>query len=144
VQIRSEKSVGSLTPNIWYIVYYDPDASAKATEVKFAGGKKVDVNRPARILELFSRDKEELPKEKLKIDSNKAIEIATTEPVLKNLKLTATRLELERWEGMPVWKVRIWSEKVRKPTSDANIGEVFVSTEDGKVVKNDLNPKKAD
>ena len=25
VQIRSEKSVGSLVPNIWYIVYYDPE-----------------------------------------------------------------------------------------------------------------------
>jgi hypothetical protein len=26
VQIRSEKSIGSLTPNVWYVVFYDPDA----------------------------------------------------------------------------------------------------------------------
>src|SRR5256885_11487268 len=45
-QIRSDKSVGSLTPNVWHIVYYDPDASLKATEVTFAGGKKLSVKRP--------------------------------------------------------------------------------------------------
>ena len=42
VQIRSEKSIGSLTPAIWYVVYYDADATFKATEVKFAAGKKTD------------------------------------------------------------------------------------------------------
>jgi len=46
VQIRSEKSVGGLTPNIWFVVYYDPDATAKATEIKFAAGTKVSVKRP--------------------------------------------------------------------------------------------------
>src|SRR5689334_20060310 len=51
VEIRSEKSVGSMTPNVWYIVYYDPDASLKATEVKFGGGKKLSVKRPTRLLE---------------------------------------------------------------------------------------------
>ncbi|MEI9959924.1 MAG: hypothetical protein WDM76_01975 [Limisphaerales bacterium] len=43
VQIRSEKSVASLTPNIWYVVYYDPDATFKAIEVKFGAGEKLDV-----------------------------------------------------------------------------------------------------
>src|SRR5262249_55248706 len=39
VQIRSEKSIGGLTPNIWFVVYYDPTANLKATEVKFGAGK---------------------------------------------------------------------------------------------------------
>jgi len=30
VQIRSEKSIASLTPDIWYVVYYDSDATLKA------------------------------------------------------------------------------------------------------------------
>ena len=76
VQIRSEKSVGGLTPNIWFVVYYDPDATAKATEIKFAAGTKVSVKRPARVLEPITGAHLELPKEKLKIDSDKAIEIA--------------------------------------------------------------------
>jgi hypothetical protein len=51
VQIRSEKSVGTLTPNIWYVVYYDPDATLKAVEVKFGAGQKLDVSHPLRLLE---------------------------------------------------------------------------------------------
>src|SRR5689334_1272576 len=42
VQIRSEKSIGSLVPNIWFVVYYDPTATFKAVEVKFGGGKMLD------------------------------------------------------------------------------------------------------
>src|SRR5512136_652848 len=68
VQIRSDKSIGTLIPNIWYVVYYDPDATAKATEVKFGAGKKLSVKRPARILEPISGKHKELPNDKLKID----------------------------------------------------------------------------
>src|SRR4051812_29051654 len=58
VQIRSEKSIGTLTPNIWYIVYYDPDATAKAVEVKFGAGKKLTVKRPGRLLEFATGNTE--------------------------------------------------------------------------------------
>jgi hypothetical protein len=144
VQIRSEKSVGGLEPNIWFIVYYDRDAATKATEVKFAGGKKVSVKRPPRIWELTSSAHKELPKEKLKVDSDKAIAITKKEPVLKNLQLTNARLILERWHDDPVWKVRLWAAKIRNPKDTADIGEVFVAAEDGKVVRNDLHPGRVD
>jgi len=145
VQIRSEKSVGGLTPNIWFVVYYDPDATAKATEIKFAAGTKVSVKRPARVLEPITGAHLELPKEKLKIDSDKAIEIAKNEPLIKNLTLTNTELKLERGEGdQPVWKVKLWAAKIRKPSDTVNIGEVHLSAEDGKVVKNDLKPGRVD
>src|SRR5947208_11995644 len=87
VQIRSEKSIGTLTPTIWYVVYYDPDATAKATEVKFGAGKKLAVKRPARVLEPFLGTHKPLNREKMKIDSDKAIDVATKEPLLNNLKL---------------------------------------------------------
>ena len=143
-QIRSEKSIGSLTPTIWYVVYYDPDATAKATEVKFGAGRKLEVKRPARILELAGRTYTQLPKEKLKTDSDKALETATHDPLLKNLKLTASRMTLERWDDMVVWKVRLWAAKLRNPTKDADIGEVFVAAEDGKVVRTDLHINRVD
>ena len=145
VQIRSEKSVGSLVPKIWYIVYYDPDATAKATEVKFGAGKKLSVKRPARILE-FASGNTELPKDKLKIDSDKAISIAKKEPLLNNLKLLASQLKLERNrdDDQPVWRVRLWAAKLRQTGRDADIGEVFVSAETGKVVKNELHIDRVD
>jgi len=145
VQIRSEKSIGSLMPNIWYVVYYDPDATAKATEVKFAAGTKVSVKRPASILEPITRSHRELAKEKLKIDSDKAIQIAKSDPLLKNVTLTNTEMRLERGEGeQPVWKVKLWASKIRKPSETVHIGEIHISAEDGKVVKNDLKPGRVD
>ena len=144
-QIRSEKSVGGLTPNIWHVVYYDPDATAKATEIKFAAGKKISVKRPARIIELGSSAHRELPKDKLRIDSDKALAIAKKEPLLEKLTLTNSEMRLERGEGdLPVWKIKLWAAKIRKPSETANIGEIHVSADDGKVIKSDLKPGRAD
>ena len=144
VQIRSEKSLGTLTPNIWYVVLYDKDATTKATQVKLAGGVKMEVRREFRLLELASKAHLPLDREKMKVDSDKAIEIATAEPTLKNLKLLSTRLTLERWEDAVVWKVRLWAAKLRNPAKDADIGEVFIAADTGKVVKNDLKIKRVD
>src|SRR6266496_6269190 len=113
VQIRSEKSVGSLQPIIWYIVYYDPDASLKATEVKFGAGKKLTVKRPFRLLEPVTGDTSTLDKDKMKVDSDKAIQIALKEPLLDKLTVKATELKLVRAGDMfnrdnnaPVWRIR--------------------------------------
>src|SRR5262245_53132723 len=139
-QIRSEKSVGTLTPNIWYIVYYDPDATAKAAEVKFAAGQKISVKRPARVLELIGGADRALPKDKLLIDSDQALQIAQREPLLEKLTLKASEMKLERWgdADLPVWKVRLWAAKLSNPNKMADVGEVFISADQGKVVKNDL------
>ena len=146
VQIRSEKSIGTLTPNIWYVVYYDPDATAKATEVKFGAGKKLSVKRPARILEGITGGHKTLPREKLKIDSDRALDVATKEPLLNNLKLLASELKLERnsEDDQPVWRVRLWAAKLRRPTDTVDIGEIYVSADDGKVLKRDLKVSRVD
>jgi hypothetical protein len=146
VQIRSEKSINSLTPNIWYVVYHDFTASLKAVEVKFAAGKMVDVKRPSRLLEPISGSHKPLDRDKLKTDSDRAIDIALKEPLLKNLTVKATRLKLERWsdEELPAWRVRLWVARIRKPNDMADIGEVIVSAADGKVLRADLKPNRAD
>ena len=146
VQIRSEKSVGTLVPNIWYVVYFDPDATAMASEVKFAAGKKVSVKRPSRLLEPITGGHKELDKTKFKVDSDKAINTAKAEPLLKNLTLTASQLWLEGFgpDRKPVWKVRLWAQKLRRPSDTADIGDLYISTEDGSIVKNDLKIGRVD
>jgi len=144
VQIRSDKSVGTLTPVIWYVVLYDPDATFKAVEVKFAAGKKSDVKRPFRMLEYVKADKI-IDVAKIKTDSNAAIKAATAEPLLKNLSVKATQLWLDRGMKLdlsvdsPVWRVRLWAGKLKNLNEEVDIGEVFVSAEDGKVLKTDLH-----
>ncbi len=147
VQIRSEKSIASLTPNIWFVVYYDPDAALKSVEVKFGAGKKMDVKRPVRLLEPISKAHQPLARERLKIDSVKALEIATKEPLLSKLTLKASRLVLERRgvnDDTPVWRIRLWAAKLKKPNGTANIGEVVISADNGDVLENNLKPSHVD
>jgi hypothetical protein len=144
VQIRSEKSVGTLTPNIWWVVFYDPDATFKATEVKFGAGKKMDVKRPMRMLEPASGADKKLDRKKMNVDSDQALKTATEDPLLQNLKLTASQLWLERSDEGPTWKVRLWAAKLRNPSRDADIGEVYISADNGKVLRRELHINRVD
>lgn len=143
VEMHSDKSIGGLVPTVWYITYFDPDTTFKTTEIKFGAGRKLDQKRPWRMIEQV-RGEKVLPKDKLKIDSDQAIKIATAEPLLEKLKLTATKLELELRDGEPVWIVEIWAQKIRNPAKDANLGEVQLNATDGKVVKVDLHINRVD
>ncbi len=144
VQIRSEKSVGTMTPNVWYVVFYDPDATFKATEVKFGGGKKLEVKRPMRMLEPMTGNDKKLDRKRMNIDSDKAIETASKDPLLTNLKLTASQLWLDRGDEGPTWKVRLWATKLRDPSRDADIGDIYLSADDGKVLRRDLHINRVD
>lgn len=144
VEIRSEKSVASLVPNIWYIIYYDADATFKATEVKFSAGKKDSVKRPGRVFEMVSGNKP-IDRTKLKIDSDLALATAKKEPLLDKLTLTNTQLKLDKdGEGILIWKVRLWAAKIRRPADTTDIGEVHISAETGKVLKTDLHIDRVD
>lgn len=139
VQIRSEKSVASLTPKIWRVVYRDETATLKTVEVKFVAGKMTDVKRPLRLLEPITDKNGPLDHKKLKIDSDKAIKTALKEPILENLKITATELKLEHGDEAPVWKIRLWASKLKNPNKDVDLGEITLSAEDGKIVKLDVH-----
>jgi hypothetical protein len=143
VQIRSEKSVGSLTPDIWYIVYYDPDVTRKAVEVKFGAGQKMKVSHPLRLLEPVNAEKV-FDRSKLAVDSDRALQIATTQPLLKNLTLRASQLWLLHGDVGPVWKVRLWASELQNPNHEADIGAVVISAADGSIVKMDLHPRSVD
>jgi hypothetical protein len=144
VQIRSEKSIGGLTPSTWWIVYYDIDARMKATEVRFDGGKKTDVQRPFRLFERAGGYKAVLDMGKLKIDSDEALKLAQKDGLLDKVKLTNSKMLLERWEEMPVWKVTFWAEKARNASQTVDIGQIYVNAEDGKVVRRDLHINRVD
>jgi hypothetical protein len=138
-QIRSEKSVGGLTPNVWFVVFYDPDARMKATEVKFGGGKKLDVVRPFRLLERATSFKA-MDRSKIKIDSDEALKITQKENLLEKVKLTNSKMTLEKGDdGNPVWKVQLWAEKARRPTDTVDIGQITLNAEDGKIIQRDLH-----
>lgn len=141
VEIRSDKSAGSLSPQTWHIVYYDPDTAFKAVEVQFVAGRKVKVSRPARVLESAAAENEPLPPEALKVDSDKALAIIRKVPDLEKFKLTASQWKLERRahdDPHPVWRVSLWGRRDRDPAEDGRLGEIVVSASTGDVLETDL------
>jgi hypothetical protein len=144
VQIRSEKSVASLNPNIWYVVFYDKDATFRTAEVKFGAGKKLEVKHPMRQPFAYVNDKNVMDQKVIKIDSDKAVKIAMAEPLLDKLTIRASQLWLENVDNVPTWRVRLWAQKLRHPDDNADIGQVSISAQDGKVLKSDWHINRVD
>jgi hypothetical protein len=144
LQIHTEKSVASLTPNIWYVAYFDPDAGFKMVEVKFGAGQEMSVSHPVRPFQLPPGENLILDPSKLKVDSDKALKIAAAQPLLKNLTLKASKMTLDHGDLGPVWKIQLWAARLDNPNKDVDIGAVFLSATDGSVIKADLHPDKVD
>jgi hypothetical protein len=146
IQIRSERSVGGLTPAIWFVTYYDPDATFKATEVKFGAGKKMDVKRPTRLWDRIDGTDAALDPKRMKVDSDRALQVALKQPLLEKLTIKATRLVLDRAgdagqgdKSLPAWRVELWAAKLSNPNRMTGIGHIILSADDGKVLLTDLN-----
>lgn len=144
VEIRSEKSTGTLTPEIWYVVYYDPDATLKAVEVKFGAGQKMDVSHPLRLLEPITGADRVLDGTKLKVDSDQALKIAASQPLLEHLTVTSSQFWLQHGDTGPEWKIKLWAAKLKNSNDDADVGTVVISAADGSIIKADLHPNSAD
>jgi hypothetical protein len=138
LQIYSDKSLVGLMPGVWYVDYFDPDAKGRLVEVKFGAGVKMDVKRPSKFFGGKGKEGNVFDLKKLKTDSDAALRIATSLELLKPLTLKNTQMWLSRGDDGLVWKVRIWAAKLNDATATAEIGDVYISPEDGKVVRADL------
>ena len=126
----------------------NPAATLKAVEVKFVAGQMESVKRPLRLLEPISGGDLPLNMASLKVDSDQALRTATKEPLLENVKVTASQMKLERvghdgvfgrdGPGEAVWKIKLWASKASDASQPAEVGEVWVSATTNKKVKTDL------
>jgi hypothetical protein len=137
-QIHSEKSSGGLVPAVWYIDYLDATAAFRTTEVKFVDGKVAEVKHPKRLLDTLTGTKL-LEWRKLKIDSNRALAIALKEPALEKSDLRAVQFWLDRTESTCTWRIHFWAALLGRPDQVKDVGEVFISSRTGEVIKNDIH-----
>jgi hypothetical protein len=137
-QIHSEKSAGDLTPDVWYVDYYDSTAAFKTTEVKFVAGKMAEVKHPRHLLDSLSGTKS-LAWKILKVDSDRALAIARKEPMLQKFDLRAAQFWLERTAIGSSWKIRFWAARPGKPDQMDDIGDLYISSKTGEILKNDLH-----
>ena len=96
-----------MTPSIWYVVYSDPDVTSKRAELKFGAGRQMGMKHNWRPFGGGGSVDKLLDLKKLKTDSDRAIQIATAEPLLAKLTIKATQLVGKHWgraglEGAPL------------------------------------------
>ena len=144
LQIRSEKSVASLTPDVWHVLYYDPSTGMKSAQVTFGGGKEMDVSHPVHPFQMPYHERDILDKSKLKVDSDEALKKAKSQPLLKNITLKASQMTLDHSDMGPVWSIRLWAAKLNNPDKQVDIGMITLSATDGSIVKSDLRPDRVD
>lgn len=130
-------------PQSWRFVYYDDKTTYNAVAVRFEGGEMERVYEPNRFLELFTPGAQKtLDLAKVKVDSDKAIRIATAEAAAGELVAKFVELKLERgYGGLPVWNVKLFGVVPGKAAEDSSMGYVIVLAEDGKVLKKALAAK---
>lgn len=136
-EIHSEKSDGSLSPNVWHIGYFDTTAPFKRTELKFVDGKVESVERPVRILDSFHGSKP-LDWKKVKIDSDRALAIALKTPAMKGAHPSSAQFSLNRTPTGSIWRIHFWAAKVGTPDQTVDLGEIQISGKTGEVLKTDL------
>lgn len=145
VLLRSEKSIGTTEPNVWSIVYYDPLARNKAVEVKFGAGQMMSVKKGSKFFDFMSGTPRAMDVEDLKVDSSEAVRIALDQPLLKTIKISASRLKLQVLEsGEPVWFVSLWAPKLRDSAKDAEVADTRINAKDGRIMETDIRLKRLD
>ena len=142
IQITSDKSVATLTPNIWQVFYYDPDSTFKIVVVKFGAGQEMEIAHPMRMFP--AKPEDILGLDNVKVDSDRALKIAASQPLLKALTLRASKMTLQNTDDGIVWKVELWAAKVGDSTKEAEIGSITISATDKSIVRSDLHPSNAD
>jgi hypothetical protein len=143
VQIYSEKSVATLEPNIWHVAYFDPTVMTRTIEVKFEAGPETEIAHPLHPFTLPAKPDQILDLPKITVDSDRAVDIAKSQPILKGLNLRYSKLTLQKGDNGPEWKVELWSAKVSDPSKDANVGTIHISAVDGSILESDLHPSSA-
>ena len=142
IQIASEKSVATMEPNIWHITYFDPDSTFKTTEVEFGAGQQMGISHPMRMFPAHATDVLDLSK--VDVDSDRALKIAASQPLIKALTLRSSKMTLHTTDDGVVWDVELWAAKVGDSTKEADIGTISISAADKSIVKSDLHPSNVD
>jgi hypothetical protein len=140
LEIYSDKSVATMQPNVWHVVYYDPSVFSKAVDVKFGAGQEMEVSHPMRPFMIPAKARDVIEPDRLKIDSDRALQIASTQPILNGLTLRSSKMTLSNSDDGAIWKVELYAAKVGNPTREVSVGYVTMTADDGTIVKADLHP----
>jgi hypothetical protein len=143
IEIRARKERGNIPPPEWDILYDDQKEfglTRTATEVhirngQYEGAGQQGISGPAGI-----GVRKPMPLERLKIDSDRALQIARTS-LGSDVPLIQGDFSLHSGPAdLPVWTIKLWTSKSRDPRALVDLGFIEISAEDGSILKNALRP----
>jgi len=143
IQITSEKTVGSLTPESWRINYYNPKATFKVTEVRFENGKMIRVREPDRVFNIFAPGaRKPMDLSKINLDSDDALKVVMDLPEAQAQTIISVEMKLQRgFGGFPVWQINLFGESQSNASDEKDLGTVILLATDGEIMKNTLVKK---
>lgn len=143
IQITSEKTVESLTPESWRINYYNPKATFKVTEVRFENGKMIRVREPDRVFNIFAPGaRKPMDLSTINLDSDDALKVVMDLPEAQAQTIISVEMKLQRgFGGFPVWQINLFGESQSNASYEKDLGTVILLATDGKILKNTLVKK---
>jgi hypothetical protein len=137
IQVWGDRSPQELTPEVWSYVFYDTTADQDGRKVTITG-KTVSEIRDGYFevnrfrLAAYKADEVMDPK-RLKIDSDKALDVVRKSTQLKEVKLSTVKFELRQEEDRmsPVWTLILIADK---EGYEKEIGTAKVCAESGTIL----------
>ena len=141
VSITGKQTKGQLIPAEFVITY---DVGRMSTTRGGMGDPARDMGKTIGGIFGGNLTSAVLPAEKLKVDSDRALEIVL-ERLPSGATVSSTEIKLERGgPSGPYWEFRVWAKRLRQPRDEIPLGIIRVLTDDGTVIHNELRPKHYD
>jgi hypothetical protein len=145
IEIQGDHTANNRYPSKWQVLYHDPAGTFKSTtRVIFESGRKTDVQHPQRIFEGVTSGNKTIDLRKLNLDSDQVIDVAEHDSELleAHVKITSSQMALSSTDAGPVWEVRLWAARSKSSSSEAAIGMMTISAEDGTILKREIKLEK--
>ncbi len=142
--IRGDRSENELTPDTWHVVFYDEQASQDGRQVTVTGraisGIREGYFDLGRIRLAAYKMEEIITPDKLKIDSDKALNVLVQTNRLKAYSLSSVIYELERDMDLreAIWRLKIYVDDGNG--KEKYIGFARISAENGRVIEMRFKP----
>jgi hypothetical protein len=135
-----------IEPVSWKFLSYDPYASQNGRVVTITGKAVTEIRDGYSELDNLRlaayKEDEIIPKDQLKVDSDKAFKVVQNSAQLSKVKITSVQYVLEKSSGgavTPVWKLTLYADV---KGHEAEIGNAKISAETGQIYELKVDQKK--
>ena len=143
LRIESEREQNSLFPPRWVFYFYDPSATFKCKRVTLDYGRVTSVDVQSRWFLLDFDPQQVIHSRQLRVDSDRALELARDLPPLQGVAIGSTEFALrrtDRRDNSGYWEIKIWQQLASGRERYA--GWVRLSASSGQIYDSNLSVRR--